>query len=103
MHTKIDAMTSNQAFLWAAVVSGLAGVGCGGTPSHENRKPVHKRDAGMQGIADSAVDADAEKPTPVAVNSSPVTGCTMAGIGAAVVMADAPVTILDVSTNTAGT
>lgn len=45
--------------------------------------------------------AAAPAPAPVAI--APVTECSMTGIGAATLLADAPVTILEASTGTAGT
>jgi len=49
------------------------------------------------------INGNSVVPAPAPVSIAPVTPCTMAGIGAAVVTADAPVTILGVSTDTAGT
>jgi pimeloyl-ACP methyl ester carboxylesterase len=94
----------------ATVLTGLASAGCDGAASDksqkpvqsdEDQKPVHEVDAGARELADSGVDA--EKPEPDPASSSPIMECAMAGIGATVITADAPVTIVEVSSDTART
>jgi pimeloyl-ACP methyl ester carboxylesterase len=81
----------------------------------------HRLDLGRPGACTSAIAAatlallsgcggsdDAESlpslpPVTQEIALAPVTDCTMAGIGATALTADAPVTILDVSTGTTGT